>query len=415
MGDRDRQRQPEARAQRVAHRHRPPAEKGRRRRPHRAARRDQPVGRRRRGHPQPERPCPHRARVGGRRCCDHPAGRPDGRRDGAPTQQPVPDRDGRLVVGCAEDRFDVLPVASARDRTQMNQRRFQIRAVGRPVGGAGFPQHRGRAPQHPHTGRLHVPQAGARLVADPVGEPFEVLDDAHQRPTARRQSDRPEVGAEEALPQRQHRRDHVVAAGFALESVGERRDRVGGMPAQLPVVARRQEEQRRGHAHRERDRPAEQPLVDRSRRRARGQHERQQRRTLARRDRLAEHACEHHRHAEREHQPDRQPRVRRDQRPQRDQDRAVDAEAGVGQRAGLPVAGEVREHHQRERSEDREQRRLRIARDGEAERRGQRDDHRSPHRATQRVVLGIALANTVDRPANEAGRARPRRLGRSVR
>ena len=71
----------------------------------------------------------------------------------------------------------------------------------------------------------------------------------------------------------------------------------------------------------------EQPLVDRAGRRACGQHERQQRGSLARRDRLAEHAREHHRHAEHEHQRDGQPGVRRHQGAQSDEDRAVDARA----------------------------------------------------------------------------------------
>ena len=59
--------------------------------------------------------------------------------------------------------------------------------------------------------------------------------------------------------------------------------------------------------------------------------------------------------------------MRRHQRAERDQDGAVDAEAAVGQRARGPVAGEVDDDQQRDRSEDREQRRLRIARDGEAD------------------------------------------------
>ncbi len=170
------------------------------------------------------------------------------------------------------------------------------------------------------------------------------------------------------------------------------------------MVARRQQEQRGGHAHRQRERPSHQPLVDRSRRRARRQHEGQQRRPLPGRDRLAEHTRERHRNAQQEHQRHGEPRVRRHQGAQRDEDCAVDAQPRVGHRAGLPVAGEVRQHQQCERPEEREQRRLRVARDEKAQRGRERDDHGRPHGAPQRIALGIALVNPVDRPAPDAGR-----------
>ena len=269
---------------------------------------------------------------------------------------------------------------------------------------AGLPKHRGRTPQHPDAGGLHVPQRRARLVADSIGEPFEVLDHPNEGAAARGQPDRPEVRAEEVLPQGQHRLHHFVTGGLALESVRQRGHRVGRMPAQLSVVTWRQQEQRGGHAHRERDRPTHQTLVDRAGWRARGQHEGQQRGPLAGRDRLAEHTREHDRHAEHEHQHNGEPRVRRHQGAQRDQDRAVDAQPRVGHGAGLAVAGEVRQHQQREGPEEREQRRLGIAGDGEAQRGRQRDDDRRAQRAPQRVELGIAFANPTDRPAHQAGR-----------
>ena len=194
-----------------------------------------------------------------------------------------------------------------------------------------------------------------------------------------------------------------VRAGLALEAVGQRGDRVGRVPAQFSVVAWWQQEQRGGHADGERDRPTRQPLVDRARRRARGQHEGQQRGPLPGRDRLAEHTRERDRHAEQEHQRDGEPRVRRHQGAQRDEDRAVDAQPRVGDGAGLPVAGEVRQHHQREGPEEREQRRLRIARDGEAHAR--RPTARPPPRAPRAAAHRTRdRARESDRPPAVAGR-----------
>jgi hypothetical protein len=40
------------------------------------------------------------------------------------------------------DRFDVVAVAPSGDGPQMEKRRFEIRAVGRPVGGPGLLKHR---------------------------------------------------------------------------------------------------------------------------------------------------------------------------------------------------------------------------------------------------------------------------------
>ena len=55
------------------------------------------------------------------------------------------------------------------------------------------------------SGWLQVAQQAAGVVGDPVRQPSEVVDDPHQRPTARGERDGPEVGAEEAFPQSVHR------------------------------------------------------------------------------------------------------------------------------------------------------------------------------------------------------------------
>ena len=219
-----------------------------------------------------------------------------------------PSSDRGVVIGRVQDRDDVLPVAPARHRSQLGQRGIQIRAAGRPIGDASNPQHRGAAPQHPHRGLLHVPQRRTGVVADPIGEPLQVVDHPNQRAAARRQPDRPEVGAEKVLPQRVHRRGDVGRGADTVDPVGQRATRLRGVPAQFAVVARRQQEQRGGHAHRERDQPAQQPLADRAGGRACRQHERQQRRPLTGGDRLAEHARERDRHAEHEHQRHRRAR-----------------------------------------------------------------------------------------------------------
>ena len=171
------------------------------------------------------------------------------------------------------------------------------------------------------------------------------------------------------------------------------------------MVARRQQEQRCGHAHRQRDRPAQQPLADRAGRRAGRQHERQQRGPLTGGDGLAEHAGEGDHHAEHEHQTRRTatgygatrvPSVMRTA--------PLMPSPAYATRAGLAVTGKIRQDQQREGPEDREQRRLRIARDCEAQRGGRRDDDRRAHCAPKCVVFGIALANPVDRPPNNSGR-----------
>ena len=271
----------------------------------------------------------------------------------------------------------------------------------------GLPQHRGRAPQHPDAGCLHIPQRRARLVARPgrraIRGPRPRAPARGCPPTARpagspRRGSSPAAPASRrpprlrvALPSRRSASAVTALAACLRNSPwwrGGSRNSAAGTHTASAIAQ-----------------PSSRSSIGPGRR-ARGQHEGQQRGPLAGRDRLAEHTGEHDRHAEQEHQRDGQPRVRRHQGAQRDEDRAVDAQPRVGHGAGLPVAGKIRQHHQRERPEDREQRRLRIARDGEAHRGRQRDDDRRAHRAPQRVELGIALANPIDRPAQQRRPAR---------
>ncbi len=56
------------------------------------------------GSRQSQRPCPHRPCVGGGRCGDHPAGRPDGGCDRPAVEQCAADRDGGSSSGAARIR-----------------------------------------------------------------------------------------------------------------------------------------------------------------------------------------------------------------------------------------------------------------------------------------------------------------------
>ena len=74
--------------------------------------------------------------------------------------------------------------------------------------------------------------------------------------------------------------------------------------------------------------------------------------------------------------------MRRHQRAKRDQDGAVDGEAEVGQRTGRPVAGEIDEDQQGDRTEDREHRCLRPPPTAKLDRGRDREHYRRPGRAT---------------------------------
>ena len=138
--------------------------------------------------------------------------------------------------------------------------------------------------------------------------------------------------------------------------------------------------------------------------RADGKDEGQQGRALTCRDDLAEHSGEAHQHPEDERQRHRQPRNGRGQGPQTDQHRPVHAETAVGQRPGVHVAGEVDHDQQGDRAEDREQRCLRPAADGEADRRRDGDDDGRAQRAPGTVMVRVAGADPIRRPAPQAGR-----------
>ena len=225
--------------------------------------------------------------------------------------------------GCAEDRDDVLAVAPARHRTQLGQRGFQIRAVGRPIGDPGLPQvpppssaaparrvpacpavpgRPRRSPGRRATPgpRPRVPARGCLRSARPAGSRRPGSSPAAH--TSRRP---PRCGL--ALPSRRS----ASAADRTVRRVGATLR--GGAAAA-------------GTARRERTRPARSaqpnsrssigPVGVHA-----GQHERQQRGPLSCRDRLAEHARERDRHAEQEHQHNREPRVRCHHGAQRDEDR----------------------------------------------------------------------------------------------
>ena len=211
---------------------------------------------------------PHRACVGGRRGGDDATGGADGGRDGASPQQRASQFDRLLVVGRAEDSGEVLAVPAARRRAQLDQSDIKVGARGVPSFHPGDAQHRGRVAQHPHRGLLHVGQRRAGLLPGAVGDPLEIVDHPHQRSAARGQPDRPEVGAEEVGAQRVHRLGDIGGGRAPFEPVGQGAAGLGGVASQFSVVTRREDEQRRGHAHRQRDGPTEQSFVDRSRWRA---------------------------------------------------------------------------------------------------------------------------------------------------
>jgi hypothetical protein len=214
--------------------------------------------------------------------------------------------------------------------------------------------------------------------------------DADQGAAARGEGHRAERRAQEVGAQRVHRGGEVGGGCGALDPGGEHPADRSGMTPQLAVVARREQEQRRRHADGQRDGPPQQPFFQRARGGADGKDEGQQRRALSGRDDLAEHPGKGDQRPEDECQRHRQPRNGRGQGPQTDQHRPVHAETAVGQRPGVHVAGEVGHDQQGDRAEDREQRCLRPAADGESDRRRDGDDDGRAQRAPCTVVFGVA-------------------------
>ena len=323
------------------------------------------------GQPAAEHPGPDRPGVRGRGVADDAAGHRDGGRDGAAVQQRATHLDRGRIVGLtrasARCRHGSVPCAVDRCSASAS-RRSSLRAAAR--GRAAQPEHRRGVPQHPHRGFLHRPEQPAGVLGDLIGQPAKVVDHPDQRAAARGQRDGPDSRRRGSFVEGVHRLGDITCRCGALEPIRQPVAHPGRVPAQVVVMARREQEHRRGHAERQRDHPAEQPLRQWADGRAGRKHEHQQGGALACGDDLAEHPGEGHRHPEHEHHRDAQPWVWCDHRAQRDEDRAVEAEAAVRQRTGGPVAGKVDHDQQRHRPEDREQRCLRATADGEADRRG---------------------------------------------
>ena len=188
------------------------------------------------------------------------------------------------------------------------QRRVEFGPVGCAVGDPGHPQQPGARRQHAHGRIPHHTEAIGGLIGHPVAQPTQIVDHPDQGPAARGQANRPVLAIDVVGEQRVHRGVDLLGAGPPHQSVGQHLAHLGRVPAQVVVMARREQEQRGRHRDDDRDAPPQKAFRNGAGRCTHRQDERHQGGTPRRGHRGAEHPGEGDADAEDEHRRHGQPR-----------------------------------------------------------------------------------------------------------